>query len=532
MLIFPDFPRPDSVLGPSQVVGQLRGKMSKRLLDLSGIKLVNKRINALTYINEAAFAPSCHGGSSAPTLGATPACKGAISLSIKDNINVSGMPTTCASRMLAGFIPETDAAVISLLKAHLDCRIIGKANMDEFGMGSHSLNSYHGPVINPLYACSMDKDGDWGSYFADQTSHAPATTVASAETFRSAGGSSGGSAASVSSSMCNLSLGSDTGGSVRLPAAYCQLVGFKPSYGRISRNGLVAYASSLDTIGMISDDLALIRTVFDTVKHKPEHPTTDMTCISLSTRPDVPDKRLQLPSARPMLRGIKIGLPDELCLGIDMDKAVVDGFEEFKSHLKDLGATLVPISMPQLQSSLLTYYIIALVEASSCLARYPGKYFPSIAPAANNFGAHSFGPVVKQRIALGSLLGINYYLEAVKVRNGIGTCFVEAFNQQVDLIISPTAPTLPPPLSTLMSSSNTDLWSPDRWEPLLEQYQQVLDIKLLPELSSDLLTVPASLARIPAISLPFKGIGIQLMAPHLQDDYLLSLSEDILNRDG
>ncbi|OBZ84611.1 Glutamyl-tRNA(Gln) amidotransferase subunit A, mitochondrial, partial [Choanephora cucurbitarum] len=266
-----------------------------------------------------------------------------MTIAIKDNICTSFLPTTCASHMLKDFTSPYDATVVELLK-DAGALIMGKTNMDEFGMGSTNEHSAFGSVVNPLYTDEQ----------------------------RSAGGSSGGSAASVAMHMCKAALGSDTGGSVRMPASYCGLVGFKPSYGRCSRHGLVAYANSLDTIGILTRDVKDCADVYQIISRYDERDPTSIP-EPLRETLDKEDRQLSV-SLEHDLRGLVVGIPQEFYVD-SLSSQVIEVWRKGIDHLQSLGATIVPVSLPHLNLALPAYYIIALAEASSNLARYDGIRF-------------------------------------------------------------------------------------------------------------------------------------------------------------
>jgi aspartyl-tRNA(Asn)/glutamyl-tRNA(Gln) amidotransferase subunit A len=258
-------------------------------------------------------------------------------LAIKANIATTELPTSCASRMLENYISPFDATCVQRLKEQ-GAIIIGKTNMDEFGMGSFNLHSHHGPVINPRYP----------------------------QESRLAGGSSGGSAAAVAMGSCFAALGSDTGGSIRLPAAFCGVVGFKPSYGAISRWGLVAYASSLDTVGIVANKVSDVRLVFDVIKGQDPKDSTSWEIDSSSRHEKLKD-----------LNGIRIGVPQEYNIE-GISPKVMDAWSEALYQLEKQGAEIVPISLPNTKYALSAYYTIAPAEASSNLARYDGIRYGTI----------------------------------------------------------------------------------------------------------------------------------------------------------
>lgn len=395
-------------------------------------------------------------------------------IGIKDNLCTKGIPTTCASQILAGFLPPYESTVTQNLQK-AGAVMVGKTNLDEFAMGSSTENSAFQVTANP-----------W-------------------DTSRVPGGSSGGSAAAVAAEECTVALGSDTGGSIRQPAAFCGVVGLKPTYGLVSRYGLVAYASSLDQIG------PLARTVEDTAillgaiaGYDPKDST--------SLKVEIPDYTQFLV---PDLKGKRIGIISETFgQGIDptVEKAVRQALQQFQ----DLGAEVVEISCPRFRYGLPTYYIIAPSEASANLARYDGVKYGFRAENEENLlemyrqtRAEGFGDEVKRRIMIGTYaLSAGYYdayyLKAQKVRTLIKQDFEQAF-KQVDVLISPTTPT-------------TAFKAGEKTADPLSMYL------------SDLMTIPLNLAGLPGLSLPCgfdqQGlpIGIQITGNVLREDLLLQVA--------
>jgi aspartyl-tRNA(Asn)/glutamyl-tRNA(Gln) amidotransferase subunit A len=337
-----------------------------------------------------------------------------VPVAIKDVICVAGAPTTCGSRILQGFVPPYDATVVSKIKA-AGAVIVGKTNTDEFAMGSSTENS------------------------AYQTTHNPWDLA------RVPGGSSGGSAAAVASSMVPVALGSDTGGSVRQPAALCGVVGVKPTYGRVSRYGLVAYASSLDQIGTFGRDVRDAALLLGVIAG---HDPCDSTSMSLP----VPDYCSAVaPQADADLHGVRVGVPREYW-GEGLDDGVRDVVRAAIDQLAELGAEVREVSLPHTDYALPTYYLIAPAECSANLARYDGVRFGLSAPDAPDIWEayrltreRGFGAEVKRRVMLGTFaLSAGYYdafyLKAQKVRTLIKGDFDDAF-REVDVIVGPTSPT-------------------------------------------------------------------------------------------
>ncbi|HUG44671.1 MAG TPA: Asp-tRNA(Asn)/Glu-tRNA(Gln) amidotransferase subunit GatA [Acidobacteriota bacterium] len=397
-----------------------------------------------------------------------------IPLAVKDNISTRGVPTTCGSRILKEYVPTYDATVIQRLR--LDgALLLGKTNCDEFAMGSSTENSAFFPSRNPR------------------------------DLERVPGGSSGGSAAAVASFQVPAALGSDTGGSIRQPAAFCGIVGLKPTYGRVSRYGLIAFASSLDQIGPMT------RTVRDAA-----------VLLQVLAGPDSRDSTC---SRAPVdnfvsgigkdVRGWKIGVPAEWLSG-GLDPEIRTAVESALKVLQGLGCSVREIRFPHQKHALAVYYIIAPSEASSNLARYDGVRFGHRSERANSLEemyeatrSEGFGPEVKRRILIGAYaLSAGYYdayyLKAGKVRTLILQDFRRAF-EAVDLIVGPTAPTLP----FRLGEKTTDP---------LEMYL------------SDVFTVTANLAGVPGLSLPCAvsksglPIGLQILGPHFQEGRVLRLA--------
>ena len=399
-----------------------------------------------------------------------------IPVAIKDNICTSGMKTTCASKILEDFTPPYDAFVVKRIKEE-DAVIIGKTNLDEFAMGSSNENSAFHVTRNP-----------WN------TDCIP-------------GGSGGGSAAAVTANMAFMALGSDTGGSVRQPSSFCGNVGCKPTYGRISRYGLVAFASSLDQIGSVTKDVSDAALLLQVVSG---HDAYDSTSANLG----VPDYIAGINSTNDNLR---IGVPKEFFgegLNPEIKNAVTNALEIYKKN----GAEIVDLSLPHCGYAVATYYIIATAEASSNLARYDGVRYghrsqlseDNIIDMYSRVRAEGFGSEVKRRILLGNYVlsaGFYeaYYMKASKVRNLIKDDFEDAF-KKVDCIISPTCPS-----------------------PAFKIGEKVTDP--LEMYLSDIYTIPANLVGIPGISIPCGftttglPIGMQIMGKHFEEEKILKIAK-------
>lgn len=423
-------------------------------LGLRSIRARNLELNAFTHLI-----------SELPTATSGP-LDGAL-VAVKDNIMVRGMPMEAGSLLLQGHEPVENATCVQAL-IDAGARILGKTGMDEFGMGSHTLHSRSGPVLNPRHRGRV-----------------------------SPGGSSGGSAAAVAAGFCPFALGTDTGGSVRLPAAYCGVFGFKPTYGRISRHGLVSYASSLDTVGILAASLEWTRRAFDCVKDRPEG---DMTAIR---------RRDRVLLKRP--EDISIGIVDEL-FPANCSAKVLDAVERALLRITGMGAKTKRLRLPALRSALPVYYVTAMVEAGSCLARYGNGQFgppaPALLPAELPFAQRleltrclGFGEQVLERIEMGAALA-SAYGRAQELRAEMRAALDSAFSQ-VDLLLCPTAPSGPPSLASVLEGGAGEEWD------------------------ADALAVPASLAGLPALSLPLgleQGLGLQLIGPHCRDEELLHLA--------
>ena len=396
---------------------------------------------------------------------------------VKDNIAIKGKKLTCGSRILENFESIYDATAIERILDE-DGIIIGKTNLDEFAMGSSNENSAFGPVKNPY----------------DET--------------RVPGGSSGGSAVAVAKETCDFALGSDTGGSIRQPAAFCGVFGLKPTYGRVSRYGLVAFASSFDCIGPIANDTETIAKVMEVISGYDEKD---------STSSNIPvQKFTEIISQAP--EKIKIGLPVEF-FKEGLDEEIKSKIFECVDFLKSNSFEFKEISLPHLEYSIADYYLLTTAEASSNLSRYDGvKYGSRIDNPLSLKDMYTrtrdeyFGTEVKRRIMLGTfVLSAGYYdayyRKAQKVRRLIQNDFLQAF-QEVDLIISPTTPTTAFKLG--------------------EKVDDPLSMYL-----SDIFTTSANLAGIPAMNIPVGfdsknlPIGMQLMANHFREDLILQVSNFI-----
>ncbi len=398
-----------------------------------------------------------------------------VPLSIKDNLCTQGIRTTCSSRMLESFVPPYESTVTERLW-RAGAVLLGKTNLDEFAMGSSTETSYFGPSRNP-----------W-------------------DPERVPGGSSGGSAAAVAAGECIGSLGSDTGGSIRQPASFCGVVGLKPTYGRVSRWGLVAFASSLDQVGPFTTSVADAAELLQVIAGADPR---DSTCL----KAPVPDYRaaLQQPVA-----GLRVGIVRECFEAEGLDPEVKASVMAAAEQLQALGCELVEVSCPRFNDGIATYYVIAPSEASANLARYDGVKYghraegaASLAEMTARSRAEGFGDEVQRRILIGTYaLSAGYvdafYKKAQQVRTLIRRDFDRAF-ETVDVLLTPTSPT-----TAFRFGAHSE-------DPLAMYL-------------ADLLTIPANMAGLPAISVPCgfdrQGlpIGVQLITGVLQEERLLQVA--------
>ncbi|TVY31661.1 Glutamyl-tRNA(Gln) amidotransferase subunit A, mitochondrial [Lachnellula subtilissima] len=435
-------------------------------------------------------------------------------VAIKDNIATADLPTTCASGILKNHQSPFEASVVEQLRS-TGAPIMGKTNMDEFGMGSHSTNSFFGTVTNPP---PFDR--------------------------LSVGGSSGGSAVAVAQKLVNIAIGTDTGGSVRLPAAYSGVVGFKPSYGVISRWGVVPYANSLDTVGILARSC---KQVFKTFVSMQEHDPKDPTSLSEKSRTraftngrnrwrELSDQNSE------DIHKLRIGVPEQYNI-FELDERTRQSWQRTLMLFQGLGCTIVPISLPNTQQALPAYYILAMAEAASNLSKYDGVRYGTRSKSSDGAGdvlysesrGEGFGDEVKRRILLGSYALSsdaidNYFIKAQKVRRLVQQDFDRVFSMpnplrdpeqfdlsemdesillnnklgpsQVDLIVCPTSPAPAPNLDDIANQRPVDAYV------------------------NDVFTVPASMAGLPAISVPLKRRptdiprfdGMQIIGQY-SDDY-------------
>jgi aspartyl-tRNA(Asn)/glutamyl-tRNA(Gln) amidotransferase subunit A len=440
---------------------------------LAAAERLNDTLNAFLQIDRAGAMRRAEELDKEPGEDGATAMRG-IPIAVKDNICVRGMQATCGSRILAGYHPPYNATVIERLQA-AGAVIIGKTNCDEFAMGSSNENSAYGAVRNP-----------W-------------------DTQRVPGGSSGGSAAAVAARIVPVALGSETGGSVRQPAALCGVVGLKPTYGRVSRYGLVAFGSSLDQVSIFGLTVRDAAVVLQTIAGRDDHDAT-------TADVEVP---LYVSELSGELKGARIGVPRAL-LGEGVEADVRARVEEAIEAYRDLGAEVVDVELPHAKYSIAVYYIIATAEASSNLARYDGVRYgyrteepKDLREMYRRTREEGFGAEVKRRIMLGTYVLSSgyydaYYLKAQKVRTLIQRDFLSAF-ERCDAVLTPTTPT-----PAFRLGEKTD-------DPL-SMYL------------SDIYTCMANLAGIPGISVPCGlsstglPVGFQLMGPHWGESTILSLA--------
>lgn len=404
-----------------------------------------------------------------------------VPVAIKDNLQWSGERMTCASKMLDRYVSPFSATAVARLEA-AGAVILGKTNLDEFAMGGSGEHSAFGATLNPV------------------------------DPSRVPGGSSSGSAAAVAAGFAPIALGSDTGGSIRLPASYCGIVGIKPTYGRVSRHGLVAFASSLDQVGPMARSVGDAARVLSVIQGR------DLLDSTSSANPGT-----EAAVVKAVPRKLRIGVPVEFfpAQAGGLDPSVREAVEKGMGLLNAQGAELVSISLPNVVHSIACYYVIAVTEASSNLSRFDGVRFGSRSELARESGGLErfycenralFGKEVKRRILLGTFAlsaGYQdaYYLKACQVRSLIRSDFERAF-EQVDLIASPVAPTTAFKLGA--------------------HAQDPLQMYL-----NDLYTIPANLAGLPAISVPVGKcssglpVGLQLMARPWADDLLLQAAQQV-----
>lgn len=440
---------------------------------LDRIERLNPSLNALITVDRAKTLAEAQAADTRLAAGNAGPLTG-LPIAHKDLFCAEGWRTTCGSKMLENFVAPYDATVIRKLHAEAGMVCVGRANMDEFAMGSSNETSYFGPVKNP-----------WDSS-------------------RVAGGSSGGSAAVVAAGLAPVATATDTGGSIRQPAGMCNLTGLKPSYGVVSRYGMVAYASSLDQGGIMAHTAEDCALMLNAMAGFDERDST-----SLERAPENYRRDLEQP-----LAGLRIGLPKEF-FGPGCDPAVMASVQEAIKQYQALGATLVDVSLPHTDLAVPVYYVIASAEASSNLSRYDGVRFGYRAPSYDSLDdmymksrSQAFGEEVKRRILIGTYVLSHgyydaYYLQAQRIRRLIANDFVAAF-KSCDVILGPTAPT---PAFRI-------------GEKISDPVQMYL---------FDIYTISVNLAGLPGLSLPCGQaaglpVGLQLIGNYFSEARLLNVA--------
>eukprot|EP01147_Barroeca_monosierra_P004108 gene4108-43_t len=405
-------------------------------------------------------------------------------IAVKNNIAVKGEPLTCGSKILKNFVPNDDAFVLDCCRKD-GAEVIGTVSLDEFGMGSYgAYNPINGITVNPWRAT----DG-----------------------ICVPGGSSGGSAVAVSTGRARIALGTDTGGSIRLPASYCGVVGFKPTYGRLSRTGMTAYASSLDTVGVMASNIEDASVAIDVMSQYDE---SDAACI--------PGRWPKLTDFIDSLKGLNIGLPKE-CYIDELSQDAKTAWLSAADQLAAAGANITLISLPTLKHALPCYVVLSAAEASSNLSRYTGMFFGSRPKLSNSYTSFrtmfentrtsGFGPEVVRRILVGTFtLSRNsyesFYAQAQRVRRIISNDFSTCFENKIDALLMPVASTDAPLISDILGDSSD----------------------VLSQFATDVFTVGPSLAGLPAVSIPFQlskrrmPIGVQLVGQRFHDHMVASIA--------
>ncbi|HSQ79557.1 MAG TPA: Asp-tRNA(Asn)/Glu-tRNA(Gln) amidotransferase subunit GatA [Casimicrobiaceae bacterium] len=445
---------------------------------LSRIASAQARLNAFITVDAEAALASAGEADAARSRGGATALSG-IPIAHKDVLMTAGMRTTCGSRMLGNFVAPYDAHVVARLR-EAGTVLVGKTNMDEFAMGSSNENSWFGPARNP-----------WNPAYIP-------------------GGSSGGSAVAIAAGLVPGTTGTDTGGSIRQPAAMCGITGIKPTYGLCSRYGLVAFASSLDTPGVFARDALGCALLLDAMAG---HDARDST--SLARPPEERARALREPAPAKPLAGLRIGLPREY-FGEGIDAPVAAAIDGALGELRALGATTVDIELPAVRHSVPVYYVLAPAEASSNLSRFDGvryghraERYTDLADMYCRTRAEGFGAEVKRRILVGTYVLSHgyydaYYLKAQQVRRLIARDFARAFDR-CDVIVGPTAPTAAFPIG-----SKAD-----------DPVQMYLN---------DIFTIAANLTGIPAMSIPCGftpdglPIGMQIQGDHFGEARILDVA--------
>jgi len=453
-----------------------RGEISSRELTraaLDSIAAQNGRLNAFLFVDEPGALKQADAADESRKRKAAPSPLSGIPLAVKDVLTVAGMPCTCGSKILENYIPPFTATAVKKLQ-EAGMVVLGKTNTDEFAMGSSTENSAYGVTRNP-----------W-------------------DLSRVPGGSSGGSAAAVAARMACAALGSDTGGSVRQPASFCGVTGLKPTYGRVSRYGLVAYGSSLDSVGAFGRSAQDVAAIFSAMQGSDPLDATAQNLPAGEISLEAPDN----------LQGVRIGVPKEYFID-GIQPAVEKKIREAIALFEQLGAEIIEISLPHTEYALPVYYLIAPAEASANLARFDGVRYGPRAEAETMWDVFTktrgekFGDEVQRRIMLGTYaLSAGYYDafygQAQKVRTLIKRDFEQAFSL-VDAIACPVAPTTAFPIGA-------------HGDDPLAMYLE------------DVFTLPANLAGVPGLAFPVGvdenqlPVGMQLMGPHFAEAALLRLA--------
>lgn len=415
----------------------------------------------------------------------------------KDNICTEGILTTCGSKILSNYKPPFSATVVSRLNEE-GLVLVGKGNLDQFGMGLSTMFSHFGSTINPRY-----------------------------KEPRICGGSSGGSAAAVAAGIADFSLGTDTGGSVRQPASYCGIVGFKPSYGRISRYGVVAYAQGFDCVGILAPNVHTTKKVYNTLD---AYDPKDITSMSDKTRDKI--SRMSKYGDHAGSRKLRIGVPEEFLLS-EVHEETLTQVETILHKLIKLGHSVFAVSVPSMGRLLSAYYTLATVEAASNMARFDGIRYGQLCQSdtdelstsdaiIRNNRSKGLGPEVQRRIVLGNYTlsaesGDNFY-RANRLRHNLVEEFNDVFSMP-NLLTSLSAPS--EGCDVLLGPTASGK------APLMEEYQNDVNRNFLNEYINDVYTVPASMAGLPAISVPCenKDYGVQIMGQYGDDETVLAVAE-------
>uniref|UniRef100_A0A182JN09 Glutamyl-tRNA(Gln) amidotransferase subunit A, mitochondrial n=1 Tax=Anopheles atroparvus TaxID=41427 RepID=A0A182JN09_ANOAO len=442
-----------------------------------------KHLNAFVRISRAQALRQAEGAKERYRKSAPKSVLDGVTIAVKDNFCTKGIHTTCASRMLENFVPSYNATVVERLE-QCGAVVVGKTNLDQFGMGSGCIDSIFGPTRN-----------SWSEEVENNL-------------FRIAGGSSGGSAVAVSAGLCYAALGSDTGGSTRNPASYCGVVGLKPTYGLLSRHGLIPLVNSMDVPGIMTRTVDDCRSVLNAIAGPDDR---DSTTVKMQYKPVPPlDENISL-------KGVRVGIPVEYhCDGLDQE--VLETWTIVADLLESAGAKVSAVSLPNTSSSIFVYSILNQCEVSSNMSRYDGIEYghrsqedTSTEQLYAKTRAEGFNSVVKNRILSGNyfLLRQNYdtyFQKALKIRRLIADDFVQAF-KQVDILLTPTTLTDAPLYKQFIQSNNRDQCA-----------------------VQDFCTQSANMAGIPALSIPVRlssrrlPISLQLMGNHFSEHVLLSVA--------